>query len=113
MDRLNVFNPLKLDGYWELSFGRYEERQVIKMMIAASKLEPGENWVDKSFRWQRGMDEVPAWDVTVSYMADTTCPNRGVLLLNYFSGDGCGQNGCRPNTELRKVILINERHFKL
>ena len=51
------------------------------------------------------MDEVPAWDVTVTYMADTTCPNKGVLLLNHYSGDGEGKSGCKPSVPLRKVTI--------
>ena len=50
---LNIFNPMKPEGYWELDLCRYEERMVAKMLIALALVEPGDNWQEKAFRWSR------------------------------------------------------------
>ena len=40
---LNIFNPCKPEGGWQLDLMRWEERQVAKMLIHLSVVEPGEN----------------------------------------------------------------------
>ena len=40
---LNVFNPNKPEGSWLFDLQRYDERQVAKLMIHLSVVEPGEN----------------------------------------------------------------------
>jgi hypothetical protein len=40
---LNVFNPSKPEGAWQLDLMRWEERQVAKMLVHLSVQEPGDN----------------------------------------------------------------------
>lgn len=40
---LNIFNPCKPEGGWQLDLMRWEERQVAKMLIHLSVVEPGDN----------------------------------------------------------------------
>lgn len=47
---LNIFNPCKPEGGWQFDLLRWDERQVVKMMIHLSVVEPGENWYVKSLR---------------------------------------------------------------
>jgi hypothetical protein len=49
---LSVFNPLKVEGCYCLDVSRYEERVVAKIMAILSTIEPGENWINETFRWE-------------------------------------------------------------
>lgn len=40
---LNIFNPCKPEGGWQLDLSRWDERQVAKMQIHLSVVEPGDN----------------------------------------------------------------------
>jgi hypothetical protein len=52
---LNIWNPLKLDGAYSLDLSVYEQRQVLKLLVFMAIVEPGENWVDETFRESRIM----------------------------------------------------------
>jgi hypothetical protein len=40
---LNIYNPCNVSGGLQLDLSRWEERQVVKMLIHLSTVEPGEN----------------------------------------------------------------------
>jgi hypothetical protein len=40
---LNIYNPCYVSGGLQLDLSRWEERQVVKMLIHLSTVEPGEN----------------------------------------------------------------------
>ena len=108
---LSFFNPLKLEGCYSLDVSRYEERVVAKMLAALSTVEPGENWINESFRWEYFSDCIPGWELTKSWLQDEHMPHRGYLYLEYYSG-GCTKfgipllrNGCRPDLLFRKSLL--------
>ena len=84
---LNIFNPVKPEGYYELNCQRYEERQVAKMLLMISFHEPGGNFIFKSFRWKRFMEPIPAWDITDKHLNDETFPSNGIITLKFYSGD--------------------------
>ena len=77
---LYLFNPCKPEGSYELDFSRREvvhyevnifffvclthlvflqERIVAKMLCALATLEPGDNWLEKEFKWSRSMEPMP------------------------------------------------------
>jgi hypothetical protein len=108
---LNFFNPLKLEGCYSLDVSRYEERVVAKMLAAISTVEPGENWLEETFRWEYFAECIPGWELTKSWLKDENMPHRGYLYLEYYSG-GCTKfgvpllkEGCNPNLIFRKSLL--------
>ena len=56
---LNIFNPLKPQGAYELDLSRHEERVIYKYINVLGTNEAGENFHEQSFRWERGMDPIP------------------------------------------------------
>jgi hypothetical protein len=56
---LNMFNPCKCEGAWSFDLQRWEDRQVAKMLIHLSMVEPGDNWHFKSFAYDRGFVPMP------------------------------------------------------
>jgi anti-sigma factor RsiW len=60
---LNVYNPCKPEGAWELDMARREERVVAKTLCVLATNEPGDNWVYETFRWMRSMESMPGWEL--------------------------------------------------
>jgi len=54
---------MKPDGALELDLSHNEERVVVKILGALMVTEPGENWIEKKFRWTRDSDPVPGWEM--------------------------------------------------
>jgi hypothetical protein len=52
---LNLFNPWKAEGSYQLDLSRWEERQIAKMLAHLSVTEPGENWIRCEYTPERGM----------------------------------------------------------
>ena len=108
---LNFFNPLKIEGCYSLDISRYEERVVAKILAILSTVEPGENWINESFRWEYFAECIPGWELTKSWLKEENMPRRGYLYLEYYSG-GCTKfgvpllkDGCNPNIIVRKSML--------
>jgi hypothetical protein len=60
---LNIYNPCKPEGAWELDMSRREERVVAKTLCVLATNEPGDNWVFETFRWMRSMESMPGWEL--------------------------------------------------
>ena len=60
---LNLYNPCKPEGAWELDMSRREERVIAKTLCVLATNEPGDNWVFNTFRWMRSMDSMPGWEL--------------------------------------------------
>jgi hypothetical protein len=61
---LHLFNPMLPEGCICLDLARREERIVAKILSLLSTFEPGENWLDESFRWEYTAVVVPGWQLT-------------------------------------------------
>jgi hypothetical protein len=60
---LNIFNPMKAEGYWQFDISRREERVIVKMLAQLAVFEPGENWPIKHFRWDLEKPGMPGWEL--------------------------------------------------
>jgi hypothetical protein len=102
---LNVFNPMKPEGSYEFNLANWEERQVAKAFITLAVTEPGDNIVGGKFQWDRESDYIPGWEVTQLWLVDSTMCKKGFLSFTYYSGEGKGLKGCRPDVTYRKSLL--------
>lgn len=106
---LNFYNVLKPEGAIQLNLGRYEERCIAKMLCVLAVTEPGNNWTEYSFRWKSEDECVPGWELTEGWVKqdgkDEGMPNRGILSLYYYSGEGQRLQGCKPHISLRKALM--------
>jgi len=102
---LNIFNPMKPEGCWELDLGRYEERVVAKTMAALSVVEPGDNWLQKAFMWGRDLDPMPGWELVATWMNEEGFPKRGIITVEYYAGGGTLLRECRPDIKFRKALM--------
>ena len=71
---LNLFNPMKPEGSICLDLSRRDERIVAKMYAAMSVYEPGENWLDETFRWEYHTPPIPGWELTQNWMTEEGMP---------------------------------------
>lgn len=102
---LNLYNPCKPEGSWELDLSRREERLIVKTLCVLATHEPGDNWTYNTFRWQRDMDSMPGWELTQPWLTEEGLPIRGILNVTYYSGEGVGKSGCKPYVSFRKSLL--------
>ena len=56
---LSVFNPCKPDGCYRLDLSHWEERQIAKMLIHLSLIEPGQRWKDEQFTFANQAESMP------------------------------------------------------
>jgi hypothetical protein len=103
---LHIWNPCKPEGGWELDLTRPEERLVAKMCCELATVEPGDNWIEQYFQWQRDMEGMPGWELTTPWLTEEGMPARGILTIYYYSGAGRGLKQCKPNVPFRKSLLF-------
>ncbi len=48
---------------------------------------------------------MPGFTITEGWMVDSGIPHRGLLYLQYYSGEGQRKRGCAPLTQFRKALL--------
>jgi hypothetical protein len=81
----HIFNPLKIDGAYELELNRKEERQICKMLCLLSTKESGNKFLDISFKWQRDMACMPGLELTELWLTDAGLPDRGIWSVSFKS----------------------------
>eukprot|EP01038_Epipyxis_sp_PR26KG_P009185 gene9185-12389_t len=110
---LNVFNPCKPEGTWVLDLVRWEERQMAKMLIHLNLVEVGENWINRGFIYDHGFHSIQGWDLTVAWFEESNMPKKGILTVDYYSGDGMNLAGNYINRRLRNIltslVLVEQR----
>lgn len=102
---LNIYNPLKPEGPICLDMSRRDERKVAEILTALSVIEPGENWLEATFRWSYDSVTIPGWELTQSWLAAETVPDKGVVFVIYYSGEGQRIRGCVADVPARKSLL--------
>ena len=102
---LNLFNPWKPEGAVQLDLNRWEERQVAKMLVHLSVVEPGENWIRCEYTPDRNVAPMPGWSLNVTWFTEDGFPNMGLLTVHQFSGDGLFRKACHADMDLRAKLL--------
>eukprot|EP01035_Chromulina_nebulosa_P018847 gene18847-24632_t len=107
MGILNLFDPMRVDRFYALDLRRREYREWCKILIQLAIVEPGENWVDESYRYGRYDDPISGWILPNTWTQPDSDnygeggPRHfGWLTLTYRS-EGFG---CAPNIPLRQQL---------
>lgn len=98
---LNTFNPMTPEGCYFLDLAWYDQRMVVKMLAALSVVEPGENWINETFRWDISYDDIPGWRLLQAWMVDSGLPQRGYMFIEYCGG----RTSNSSNVPFRKCLL--------
>ena len=104
---LNVFNPMKPEGSYELDMGRWEERMVAKILLSLAMREPGENILNGAFQWDRDTEKTPGWVITQPWLCDDTMQRKGLLSITYRSKSNSpsSSQGLLPDVCYRRALL--------
>ncbi|EQC36905.1 hypothetical protein SDRG_05733 [Saprolegnia diclina VS20] len=114
---LNILNPKVPDRYYELDLAVRDERELAKIYVALAVTEPGENWINETFAWQRSEPPIPGWQLPISWTKEDGGPEDGPrragwLTLEYTSAP---ENGCNPvwaiRQELQTRVLCGTRLY--
>jgi len=103
---LCIFNPMKPEGVYRLDLSKWEERQIAKMLIHLSVVEPGINWYEESYTSSHQGKPMPGWTLTKVWYTENGMPKQGILQLKMSSGEGMYQNRCTPDITLRQQLLL-------
>lgn len=101
---LNIFNPAKCEGGWALNLSRWEERQMVKMLIHLSLAEPGQNWLNQVFALYRDNQPVPAWQLNRVWFSEEGLPRKGTISFEMFAGQGLRLQNCKVDNSLRHML---------
>jgi hypothetical protein len=102
---LNIFNPLKPEGWYHLDFTIHEERMIGKLLGTLSFQEPGINFLYPRFRWEWSFEDIPGWSLLPTWIDETVFPHRGILSVQYYSGEGTNIHGCSPDPLFRRSLF--------
>lgn len=81
-----IINPMKPEGHHYFNLHRHvEERQVLKLFIVLSKLEPGTNWSEESFRFKLGESDVGGFKMGMDWMSDEGLYKNGLVQFTFCS----------------------------
>ena len=78
---------------------------VVKCLCELSTKEPGDNWIQQYFKWERKAEGMPGWNLTQPWLSEEGLPTRGIISVEYYSGDCRRLRGCKPFVEFRKSLL--------
>ncbi|GMI09133.1 hypothetical protein TrVE_jg12628 [Triparma verrucosa] len=101
---LNTWSPLKPDTHYELSHIRREERLISKALLHLAVEEPGDNWWNETFQWNRFDKVIPGWELPITWFTEAGMPSKGILKLEYYSGEGKNLKDCAPRWRLRNAL---------
>ena len=76
-----------------------------KILLHLSAAEPGENWIGETYSSVPDAEPMPGWELSVVWYSEKGLPTFGILTSTYFSGNGCHENGCIPDVDLRFSLL--------
>ena len=97
---LNVLNSADVDRRYEMNLKVPDERKMASILVNLAIAEPGENWVDESFRRKESLHPSPGWQLPLEWHSDEVI-HYGILGLTYSSTG----RGCKPDPAVRRGLL--------
>ena len=67
MGILNIYDSLHPNRYFRLDLRRWDHREWAKIVICLAVSEPGDNWVNATYRWGKYDEHVPGWELPKSW----------------------------------------------
>jgi hypothetical protein len=104
---LNYLNPHRFDLNYCLDLRQREDRIVMKMIIHMSVIEPGENVLGETFRWDRLTEPMPGWEIKVTWFREDGLPTKGMFMGTYCSGPKWRWADKTLRTALTNNCLVN------
>lgn len=102
---LNIWNPMKPEGWNTLNLARKEEKQAVRILASLGFIEPGENFIDETFQLSPESEQDLNWSLPLSWATEIGIPDSGVITFRYFSGEGIGLNDCKADAASRIAFM--------
>eukprot|EP01041_Mallomonas_annulata_P004132 gene4132-8209_t len=103
---LTIWNPLKPEGYIYLDISRREERQIFRMLILLSVVEPGQNWLDQGCWATLGkITQGSHWQLPPHWLTENGMVTNAIVRIRYYSGEGSGFSECAPDLPTRLAMM--------
>lgn len=68
---------------------------------------------EPAFVFDHGFLPIPGWGLSVVWLAHDGLPNKGILTLEFYSGNGANMQGCMIDRRLRSIlcsiVLVGQR----
>ena len=80
---LNLFNPMKIEGFYTLNLRRWEEKQMFRLLIVLNFIEIGPNWHNATYQLDMNSEIESDWNVPTKWLVESTFPNEGIISLKY------------------------------
>jgi hypothetical protein len=66
--------------------------------------------------FDHGFLPIPGWGLSVVWLGESGLPSKGILTLEFFSGNGANQQGCMVDRRLRamlcSLVLVAQRDLQ-
>ncbi|KAJ1444300.1 hypothetical protein M885DRAFT_581109, partial [Pelagophyceae sp. CCMP2097] len=92
--------PYLLDLRWR------DHRELCAALVVLSVEEPGENWVDATFRWTKFDSEVPGWILPQTWATAAGPRHSGWLEVTYSSDAARGCAAHAPTRRAQKLRFL-------
>mmetsp|Transcript_23200 Transcript_23200/g.34037 ORF Transcript_23200/g.34037 Transcript_23200/m.34037 type:complete len:1514 (+) Transcript_23200:117-4658(+) len=106
---LNVWSPLRPDGFYRLRLHNREERQIVRVLIALATEGSSDQW--KNCRFSENANEDPLnfdndWSMPSSWRSESGLPREGVLRLQFQSSGASGSESSRFKSDSVHTTLL-------
>jgi len=64
---LNMHNPLRVERLYSLDLRHRDHREMCRVLVQLAVTEPGQNWLDETYRWTQQDICVPGWELPISW----------------------------------------------
>jgi len=109
---LNIWSPLKPEGFLYLDLSRREDRQLLRILLVLSLQEgsPAASIFPGSEKfWTKPDDKeslVPDFKIPATWYKESDLPTQGMVSFRYFSGDTFASWDCKPNVVARVALSV-------
>jgi hypothetical protein len=109
---LNLWNPIRPDGYTELNLMRREERQIAKLAMHLLMCDAAVKWCDEEYSFKRYDLHLGGWQLPKAWLTESALPSRGVLCFtlvtnsNNSSSSSSSSGGSSGSINTRSSVSV-------
>ena len=75
------------------------------MLIHLSLVEPGENFRNEEYAFDRNYLPMPGWELKVTWLQEENLPLKGILSMEIYAGEGMNMNECQVSRRVRNMMM--------
>jgi hypothetical protein len=103
---LNLWNPIRPDGYIELNLLRREERQIAKLAMHLLMCDGAVKWCDEEYSFKRYDLHLGGWQLPKAWLTESALPSRGVLCFTLVTNSNNSNNSSSSSSSAGSTSTI-------